>query len=314
VSTKPPHPSPKIRIRLRTSGPSPVESAVYRVAGATLVVDVPMVDLAPFASGTLDSATAPRPTATSSDPDKTVYRGPGLVGGELRTVTCRRRGNAFEIDLPDIAQIAVATDGSAATILDTDLALDSELLAEAVLGPGLILALALNGTFCLHASAVITPGGDAIAILGEYGRGKSTLARFLDVSPDTELQRVGDDILPVRLSEDGLVALPHFPQLKLPGEAQYPPSSQEQLPLRDLYVLGPFLEPEAAPEVAPLNPRDATLALLRHSVAARLFDGDLKAAHLEWCAGVTRHTTARRLALPCSVARLDEAAQAVGAG
>jgi hypothetical protein len=137
--------------------------------------------------------------------------------------------------------------------------------------------------YCLHASAVSTPGG-AVAFLGESGRGKSTLARFLALESGRGWTRVGDDILPVEPTPEGLDVLPHFPQLKLPAADQHPANAPERLPLRMACVLAP--DPARASgdvTLEPLAPLAASLAFLGHTAAARLFDRSLAAGHLEAC-------------------------------
>jgi hypothetical protein len=173
------------------------------------------------------------------------------------------------------------------------------LVAECLLGPGLILALAARGIYCLHASAVRTPRG-AIAFLGESGQGKSTLARFLaETVPGCV--RLADDILPVRMGAVGIEALPRFPQLKLGRADQVSDAEPEGVPLRVACVLDPVSgEGGGGVTLEALDPLQASLALMRHTVAARLFDRAPAARHLEACGSAAGCGALRRLRYPFS--------------
>jgi hypothetical protein len=296
---------PTIRIRLGGSHQWR-DRFHYRIAGFAVVTDAALDVLAPFTAPARARSCPCPPLPRPDVPEREVYHGPGFIGGRLRTVRCVHVGTAYRIDLPAIARLLVAADGSAVEVLEAPLAVGSNLLVEAVLGPGLILALGLNGTFCLHASAVAVPEG-VVAFLGESGRGKSTLAQALDQLPNSGCRRVADDVLPVRLDATGALALPHFPQLKMQPTLQYPPRFPDRLPLTELVVLAPLAAPEASPQAESLGPHASVLALLRHTVASRLFPPELAADHLEWCSSLTRRTETSRIALPSSLRRLAEA-------
>lgn len=255
----------------------------YRVAGRWLASPTPIVELAPFArppAGPDVELPPPRlwPPATTLEP---VYRGPGLVGGALREVECLARPDGFEIRLAGLATLAVAADGDEVALLERAGELPAGLVAELLLGPGLVLALARRGSFCLHAGAVLTEHG-VVALLGESGHGKSTLAAFLEREAGLGWRRVADDLLPVELTPTGAVALPHFPQLKLAAGDQVQPDLPERLPLVAAVLLEPH-PPHAGddPVAQRLLPQlRATTALLGHTVAGRLFDRELAARHL----------------------------------
>jgi len=171
------------------------------------------------------------------------------------------------------------------------------LIEEALVGTALILALALRGVWCLHASAVAVDG-QAVALLGESGYGKSTLAAYLASDPDLPWRRAGDDVLPVAMTQAGLVALPHFPQLKLAPDAQPAAGLPQSLPLQAVYVLAGPAQGSGGVAVEPLGTAEASLALVRHTVAARLFDRELLAQHLGFCAGASASLPLHRMFYP----------------
>jgi hypothetical protein len=155
-------------------------------------------------------------------------------------------------------------------------ALDREILA----GPALVLALALSGTFCLHASAALY-NGNLILFLGESGQGKSTLARYLAAgNPGWRL--VADDILPVTSSSGVLMAWPRFPQLKLPGESQPGVNLHEQIPLNKVCVLTDSKK-DGLSGLQLLAAGQSVQAYLGNTAGARLFGPELLAMHLAFC-------------------------------
>ena len=162
-------------------------------------------------------------------------------------------------------------------------------LAELALGPALVLALALRETFCLHASAVLLPEG-VVAFMGDSGAGKSTLASELRACG---MPQVADDLLLVRAGASP-VALPRFPQprwttLDQPAEA---PSS---CTLAALYFLGGDHNEVTRERVGTAA---ATLAIARHTVAARLFHAPLLERHLSFAASLAAAAPGTRASLP----------------
>jgi hypothetical protein len=209
----------------------------------------------------------------------------GRIGSKLHRLTCGVGPAGYQLSVDAIGEFTVApphrplgwsrAKGS-----------DSQIFEEALFGPALILYLALCDTWCLHASAV-TRHGRAIAFMGQSGRGKSTLAAFLADEIDGGWQRIADDILPITAGPAGVTASPHFPQLKLPLKARPSPDLPAQIPLAAIYLLErptPEADNQAAVRIEPLSRYQATIALIGHTVAARLFDKSLLACHTHFCA------------------------------
>jgi hypothetical protein len=165
--------------------------------------------------------------------------------------------------------------------------------SQIILGPALVLALALNQKWSLHASAVQI-NGQNIAFLGESGQGKSTLAAYLD---NQGMQRIADDILPVQQSATGIDALPHFPQLKLPADAQPGLYFPERLALHKLFLLESADERDE-PALNLLPPNNAIQVPLRHTAGTRLFTADLLKKHLGFSAFLARHIPIYTLIYP----------------
>ena len=181
----------------------------------------------------------------------------------------------------------------------------SSLLVETALGPALVLALALQETWCLHAGAAVF-AGRAIALAGDSGAGKSTLAAALG-RRGGPWRRAADDLLPVAFAGGRPFALPRIPQARLSPDAQPGACLPERLPLAAIYLLAPA-PPDAPTTVMPVPPRRAALALVRHTFASCLFDAERRARHLTFCAELAAGVPVRTLVVP---RRLDSLA-AVG--
>ena len=273
-----------IAIHLRSALPSePPDPRAYRIAGLTVTADLPLPALAPFSAPGLSTAlydSVPAPVV--QDSGGRAFQGQAFLGGRERPVEGHSGPGGTWLST-DGAACTVSSDGR--TIAGASAAEGLPLLADLVLGPALCLTLALRGVFCLHAGAVEVDGR-IVAFLGDSGAGKSTLARLLG------WPRAADDILPVA---GPAAARPRFPQLKLAPEGQPGAGLPEELPLAAVYCLDP---PAGTVAVRPLSSRDAALSLVRHTVAARLFDPGLLDRHLGFCARLAATAPVRALAYP----------------
>lgn len=179
----------------------------------------------------------------------------------------------------------LAPSGSEPTALDL----------EVLFGPGLVLALALRGTYCFHASCVRF-GRKVAAFVGESGSGKSTIARLAGRAEGRE--RVGDDVLPIVALEGGALVLPRFPQLKLGPEEQWGaerPASLELDAIYDIGSAGTTTSSGTAPRIHPLGRKKAVLRLARRTVASRLFDASLTSRQLQACEAIAERVPVKEL-------------------
>jgi hypothetical protein len=231
------------------------------------------------------------------------------VGDRERWITCRHGSAGYAVQIEDSGLYHVLSDGSQALQMKMDRDASNMSIDYAVCGPIVTLALALQGDWCLHASAV-TLAGRTVAFVGESGAGKSTLADWLAREGGEDALRVADDILPVTAGEYGVEALPHFPQLKLPPDAQPALSVPERIPLDAVYVLG---RPETGEQVAvrSLDGQVAALKLVQHTAASRLFAPDLLVKHLDFCVQAAASVPVRQLSYPLTYAALPEVREAI---
>ncbi len=200
--------------------------------------------------------------------------------GDRRT-ECASAPGWLRLRVQGIDDIYVAAENRPAICYETALPVADRLetpVAEALVGPALMLTLAAAGRFCLHASAVRI-GEAVVAFCGDSGAGKSTLAQMAS----DDWLRISDDILPVRLECGRLLALPHYPQPKLAPDAHYPVTAPSQLPVTALFVLTSRSHAQAVTSTL-LSPAQALAAVVRHTIAACLFPPHLLTTHLRFCA------------------------------
>jgi hypothetical protein len=255
-------------------------------------------------------AEAPRDDQGSISP-LTSTRAIGRIAGRDREVVCRFGEDQILVQVEGVARFLVAENGCRISpgIEESPTPLDD--LTESILGPPLLLALAIQGIACLHAGAVATKGG-VIAFLGRSGAGKSTLAEYLDRRVD-DWDRCADDLLPLGPCDGCVDALLHFPQLQLENHQQWCPPRPGRLPLRAVYVLDedPSSGSAITTESLPLN--DAAATALEHSAAWTLFPPELMNRHLAFCGRIAETVPVRRLTYPRRLEVLPEVAAAIQA-
>ena len=288
----------QIKLPSRYSKPESSAGGRYRLAGEVVAVDGFLPELVPFVSR--DAAArrrAPRPAAAGTADGYTFFAGPGWIGNRYRGVVMHSVDGGWRVEIDDIGALVVAPDSSVTWVEGPQGPEADRWVSEATLGPGLILALALRGVFCLHASAVLAPDGGVVGFLGPSGAGKSTLARLLDGAPGG-WRRAADDVVPVRWADDHgePAVLPRFPQLKLSSDRQPGAGLPESASLTGLFLLSPG--DAADVRCQPLSRTNAALALLRHTVAARLFSSELLERHLSFCTRLAQRLDVMDLGYP----------------
>lgn len=153
-----------------------------------------------------------------------------------------------------------------------------------LLGPALILNLAINNVFCFHASACVM--GDKVFIfLAASGTGKSTIARFIGESANA--YRIADDIVPVKIINDQTTLLTNFPQLKLTAKQQY-----NGRPInKKVHFM--FIKKDTNSKVSfsKINAIETLKNLISHSIATRLFNAQHLKKHLDFCYQLSLQST-----------------------
>lgn len=284
---------------------------VLRIAGRDVLTARVTDHLRPYArrsaSTSLSVFSRPRVASTPT----AERRATGLIAGRDREVECRYGPDGVEVRIAGLAIFAIAADGSSIEVREMEASTPRALVDEAVLGPPLLLALALQGVACLHAGAAAAARG-VVAWLGPSGAGKSTLAAYLDRELEG-WQRCADDLLPLEAGPGGVDALPHFPQPKLPPGAQWCGRRPERLPLRAVYLLGEDKISGRGVTVESVSPTEAAADLLRQTAVWSLFSPELAQRHLALCACIAETVPVRRLLFPRRFEVLPEVAAAIAA-
>lgn len=284
----------------------------YRVAQRLLSIDPPLPEMAPRR---VDDVSPPSAVAGRGDGRRIgcqpVFRGEGQLGSGQRHIECRWSDRGYSLQVDGVGHFRISDDGRQITRSDSGSEPDPatptshQPLTETVLGPAMTLALALQGVWCLHASAVESRG-EVVAFLGLSGAGKSTLGRELP-RLDSHVRCAADDVLPVALDHDAVHVLPRFPQLKYRLDQQPGDALPVSLPLRRIYVLEPISDPSAELSAEPLSGTAAVLALVRHTVASRLFTQELLKRHMDACVQIAEFVEISGLCYPHRPASLDQA-------
>jgi len=203
------------------------------------------------------------------------YQGFAQFNQKMRKVEYWRSEKMTQIDVDGTPVCIVDLSTQTIVILNDD-AFDTPLNLEVITGPALIVLLAQQSIYCLHAGAVAIEASPSlrfnVAFLGDSGAGKSTLSRH----HGDNWRQISDDILPV-LKPEKPVFYENFPQLKLPNSS--PLVFQEgSLPLDCIVVLNQESVDEI--NIQQLMKPQALLSIIRHTVAVRLFDDEQTKKHL----------------------------------
>ena len=269
--------------------------AAYRLAGQDFYFPNPLPELEPFKINDGTAVSAVPFVHHSFHENELISRSKGWVGGVQCNVKVYAISHGILLKVKGGSEIFITSHGEAISKRNPQEA-PSQLDREIILGPALVLALALHDTWSLHASAVLCRE-TTIAFLGESGQGKSTLAAYLSSIDNPDWRLAADDILPVTISSTGVDVWPRFPQLKLPLQAQPGPGLPEHLPLNALCVLTSAGQ-EEIPELQLLPPNLATRELISHTAGTRMFTPELLGNHLAFCTHVAGQVPVYRLTYP----------------
>lgn len=220
----------------------------------------------------------------------------GWVGEQQREVEVWSARNGSLLKVSGGSDFFISSDGGCIYHTKSNLQEVTGLDREILLGPALVLALASRGIWSLHASAAIFKNCLCI-FLGESGQGKSTLAAYLSSFEISGWRRAADDILPVTLNSNRVDVWPHFPQLKLPMDAQPDSSLPEYIPLDRIVVLT-SADLNISPQLQPLPKGKAAQILLSHTAGTRMFDSLTLARHLAFATQVAAQIPVHQLVYP----------------
>lgn len=290
-------------LRLEEAVASEGESLAYSLAGHGLLSRRALAAL-----GEPLGRVAARPLTIDIEPPagRPVFDGRVWLGGQHRRLEAWWQQDCAWLEIENGGIWALDRGRGLAELRRSQARLGDGLFAELALGPPVLLLLAARGVFALHAAAAEVAGRLCL-FLGPSGAGKSTLAAS---GAEATWRRLADDLVPVTLDGARLMARLDFPQLKLPSARQRLADGTPR-PVAALFLLaGPGSA--ARPEAAPLSAAQAATALFAHTVASKLFDERLLAAHFQLATAVAalptwRLASPRDLALlPALIRRVEE--------
>lgn len=236
----------------------------------------------------------------------TEFRPPDTNAIVLAVAKCR---DEFVLRFPDVADFFVSDDGRSVGIVAKP-GCSPDTVRHLLLDQALPRLLAHRGRLVLHAGASDLVG-DAVAFVGESGRGKSTLVASLS---DAGHPALSDDALIVTPEPDGCTCLALYPALRLWPDSMaglalgtngdQPTggnSSKRRLPipkgtagapikLSALFILKEGPGGGSVPRITatPLSRREACVALLRASFQLDIGNPATAAKTLEQAALVAR--------------------------
>ena len=258
---------------------------------------------------------------------------PGRMVAESTTPDGAPWSQVFRIDggyvlrFPGLADFEITADGSRVRSWPSR-ELEDETIRDLYLNHVVPLALSRAGLLVFHASAVEIDG-EAVAFLGESGRGKSTLAAAFATRGSRFLS---DDGLLVDCREDGFWILPNHPSIRLwddsrealipAGRAAARANAKERLRggehlafcgeprrLRALYFLGEGMVP--ALSFGPMSGQEMVMGLLHHAFLLDPEDRSPLADHFERTAALARAVAGWRLDFPNDLQGLGAITRAI---
>lgn len=237
---------------------------------------------------------------------------------ESLTVSRTRTGYHFtysdktEFLISESADRVTASTPPGATLEDT---------CTYLVGPVLGFALRLRGVVCLHASTVVI-GGRAIAFCGAPGAGKSsTAAAFAQMGYPV----LAEDVAALDDRGDTFAVQPGYPRVNLwphsaaalcgsadalpaitPNwEKRYLPLHRsfhsDPAPLAAIYILRDRLA-QSRPEIRPLKPMDALIALASNTYTPYLLDAAMRVREFDVLTRLTRSVPVRAISPPADIA------------
>lgn len=249
----------------------------------------------------------PRVTIRGSGHSTSLAKTPEESNRFTRTVT----GEGITYTAYGIGEFRIHDGGARITY---SLAPDAPLgdVQHVLTGPALVMALQLQGEFFLHAAAFERDGA-MFGLSAPHGFGKSTLAASL---LDAGCVVHSDDVVPLRELDGTIVGRQGQPWIKLwdnvlgefgqdandydevldgLGKRVVPAitSSQEEVPLRGIFLLAPHMDETKPIAVAPLERLNAALAVMSNVHSPEIMTGALAAITLGFATRIAEKVPVR---------------------
>lgn len=240
-------------------------------------------------------------------------------------------GNGFLLRFPDLADFIISKDGCTLEAWPGP-EMSPETLRHLVLDQVLPRVLAHQGRLVVHSGAVRV-GQEAIAFIGDTGRGKSTLTASFHAAGYSLLS---DDGLELVQEENTTRVRSTYPSLRLWPEtvaglfarapdlapmAHYSSKrriilknvgSSAPLPLASIYVLAPDAQDDVADiSLTRLSPREACMTIISNSFQLDVTDRHRATSLLTVASNIAQQLPVFSLAYPRNFAVLPEVRQAI---
>lgn len=232
------------------------------------------------------------------------------------TLTCQRTDRDYRMQFPGIATLCISDQRNVSIHAHPGAAPES--VRHVLLDQGLPRLLALRGELVLHAAVMQTRDGRTLLLIGDSGRGKSTLTgAFLASGRNV----ANDDGAVVRIEGERVFATPTYPSLRLLPDSRerlFAGVDEDTLPVADytqkrrlpvpvanadgrvhaIVLLAPPAAENTAPRLTTEPPALACMALIRNGFQLDLSDtGNLKVL-LAKAADATRLVPVHQLHYP----------------
>jgi hypothetical protein len=265
----------------------------YRCLGDRLQTDLPIPEFAAFVDNEVTLSDSALAAPQLPDHWQTIFSGDSWLGGGLQALRCLA-GTATPGEMT--YQLAGSTLGLSYVHRQAvfyQLATPSTMFGT-LLAPSLILALANQNVWLLHASAAAWQG-KAYIFLGESGQGKSTLARWL--GQHAGWQQLTDDASPIALRAGQPVLLTHFPQPKFVNQAAQLPYIPAVLPIAGIIQIDTATT-ETTMTATRLPALPALQQLIRHTMCIKLFHTLHLQRHASDCTQLLQRLAVSHLCYP----------------
>lgn len=251
------------------------QASQYVLAGQSLVFQTEVPELDVFKQTTTNTIYDDMLSHVASPLDidyaeaQTLYQGNAPFAGQDRQIKVLEEQQKLQVNIDGMPLCHIDLAKDHVHFLN-DKPYGDQLNLEVLLGPAMTLLLLKRGIYCLHAGVAKTSIG-TIGLIAESGVGKSTLSQHMDSS----WAQIADDVVPV-VRDDKQFNMLDFPQLKLNNNCAVYTESQ---PIKLDYLVR--LEPVPTKKIKfEKMPRaEALLQIIRHTVAAKLFNRDQMKAH-----------------------------------
>lgn len=298
----------------------------YRYAGRSLASSLPLPELGPASTAAAELRIDLVPMPRCTERQDIEWRHDFVDPGYGTTLTCARTASGHLLEFPDVATIGVSAGGDVHVSAWPGASIES--VRHVLLDQALPRILAQRGDFLLHGAAIRANNGRTLLILGESGRGKSTLASAFTCAGAEVLT---DDCLRIEPSADAVDILPTYPGLRLWPDSLarlFPDAASRSTPMAHysdkrrlslgdasassapisldaIFVLAP---PEGSDTIslAPLSMQQACLALVSNTFQLDLKDAANVERLLAQAAQVAARVPVRALTYPRDYARLPE--------